>query len=258
MKIQSNISNIAPKTTSFMSALLFAALIGTSFAVSAQAQDSTLRNPYIPGANYSQPYQCPPEGCPPPLGHGSSPAPVTPGHSCPPENMPWVRYIPSNQIDQQDSYVGLPGSDTVSAPYTLGSQMQVPHPPSTPGYDGGSLPGPMNFAPPPATVTNIRPEGGMPGDYAPTQRWGGQATRDLGIYRTHGAMTTDFGEKLSQKPDLQATPQFSQDVPRPTSQGSMGGGSTRSSFNGAQAATDLHGNRVIRNNTRSRLTIAPY
>lgn len=236
-----------------------AVVVSAGLAASAQAQIDTLRNPLIPGAMYSSPYTCAPEGQPPPPGHGYAPAPVTQGHYGAPESMPWVRNIPATQIDQPNSYVGLPSNNVLASPYTLGGQLQVPHPPSTPGEDYGQIPGPMNFYPPPAAVVNICPEGGMPGDQAPIQRWGGQTTRDLGLYRNHGSKLTDFGEKLSQKPDLQAQPQFSEDGPRPQGQGSMGGGAVRASIRGAQAATDLHGNRTLfKGQARSRLTIAPY
>lgn len=247
------------KATKCLKAAAFALLVAGGLATAAQAQQETLRNPLIPGAMYSSPYTCPQEGCPPPPGDGFAPPPVTQGHYGAPETMPWVRNIPATQIDQSNSYVGLPSSTTLAAPYTLGSQLQVPHPPSTPGQDYGQIPGPANFYPPPAAVVNICPEGGMPGDQAPIQRWGGQTTRDLGVYRCHGSKLTDFGEKLSQKPDLQAQPQFSQDGPRPQGQGSMGSGGVRGSMNGAQAATDLHGARTLfKGQTRSRLTIAPY
>lgn len=260
MKTTFNMSNAnIKKAKQCLIAVAFAVFAIGSLAVTAQAQSSTLRNPTIPGAMYSDPYTCPPEGCPPPIGSGSAPPPVTPGHYGAPECMPWVRNIPATQIDQQNSYVGLPSSDTLSVPYTLGSQLQVPHPPSTPGRDLGSIPGPANFYAPPAAVVNICPQGGMPGDQAPIQRWGGQTTRDLGLPRCHGSQLTDFGERLSQKPDLQAQPQCSADGPRPQGIGSMGSGSVRASVNGAQAATDLHGNRTLyKGQTRSRLTIAPY
>ncbi len=242
-----------------LKAAAIALVVAGGLAVSAQAQTQTLRNPLIPGAMYSPPYVCPQEGAPPPIGSGNAPAPVTPGHYGAPESMTWVRNIPATQIDQPDSNVGLPSSDTLAEPYTLGSQLQVPHPPSTPGQDYGPIPGPANFTPPPAALVNICPQGGMPGDQAPIQRWGGQTTRDLGIHRTKGAQTTDFGERLPDKPDLQAQPQFSQDGPRPSTQGTMGGGAVHPSTNGAQAATDLHGNRTLyRGQTHSRLTIAPY
>jgi len=255
-KITSNATT--RKAMKCLKAAAFAIVVSAGLAAAAQAQSETLRNPLIPGAMYSSPYTCPAEGCPPPIGSGNAPPPVTPGHYGAPEAMPWVRNIPATQIDQSNSYVGLPSSRIEAAPYTLGSQLQVPHPPSTPGSDYGQIPGPMNFYPPPAAVVNICPQGGMPGDQAPIQRWGGQTTRDLGLPRCHGSQLTDFGEKLSQKPDLCAQPQFSQDGPRPQGQGSMGSGGVRASF-GAQAATDLHGNRTLyKGHTRSRLTIAPY
>lgn len=247
------------RTMKCLQAAAFALVAIAGLAGSAQAQIDTLRNPLIPGAMYSAPYSCPQEGAPPPIGSGSAPSPVTPGHYGAPESMPWVRNIPATQIDQSNSYVGLPSADTLAEPYTLGSQLQVPHPPSTPGNDYGQIPGPINFTPPPAALVNICPQGGMPGDNAPIQRWGGQTTRDLGIYRTKGSQLTDFGERLPDKPNLQAQPQFSQDGPRPSTQGTMGGGAVHPATNGAQAATDLHGNRTLyKGQTRSRLTIAPY
>ncbi|HNB25223.1 MAG TPA: hypothetical protein PKZ32_22570, partial [Candidatus Melainabacteria bacterium] len=114
-------------------AAAFALFVYVGLAAAAQAQIDTLRNPLIPGAMSSAPYSCPPEGCPPPVGSGYAPPPVTQGHYGAPESMPWVRNIPATQIDQANSYVGLPSSQTLAAPYTLGSQLQVPHPPSTPG-----------------------------------------------------------------------------------------------------------------------------
>lgn len=244
-------------------AILFTASVFGSATGGAFAQGiQTLRNPYIPGANYSPPYVCPQEGQPPAIGDGNAPAPVTPGHTCAPESMPWVRVIPANQIDQPNSWVGgLPSEDTLASPYTLGPSLNVPHPPSVPGQDPGQLPGPLDFRPPPAAIVNINPNGGMPGDMAPKERWGGQTTRDLGLYRS-GSRLNDFGEKLQQKPDLYATPQCSEDGPRQgfSYAGRMGNQANHApSLPGAQATQDLHGNRTrFKNNTRSRMTIANY
>lgn len=248
-------------------AQLSALLVASGLLLGAQAADAqmeTLRNPLIPGACYSPPFACPPQGQPPAIGDGSAPAPVTPGHTCAPESMPWVRVIPANQIDQPNSWVGgLPSEDTLAPPYVLGPSLNVPHPPSTPGQDPGQLPGPRDFRPPPAAIVNINPNGGMPGDFAPKQRWGGQTTRDLGLYRNQGSQLTDFGEKLTQKPNLQATPQPSEDGPRQgySYPGKMGNSSNRSSsLPNAQTTQDLHGNRTLFKgpHNRSRMTIANY
>ncbi|HEY9784541.1 MAG TPA: hypothetical protein V6D17_03995 [Candidatus Obscuribacterales bacterium] len=242
--------------------LVVAMIAGSSTAAIGQIQ--TLRNPLIPGATYSPPYACPPEGCPPPPGDGQMPAPVTPGHTCAPESMPWVRAIPANQIDQPNSWVGgLPSEDTLASPYVLGKQLNVPHPPSVPGSNPGSLPGPLDFQPPPAAIVNIRPQGGMPGDFAPQQRWGGQTTRDFGLYKSQGSRLNDFGEKLTEKPDLYTMPQFSEDGPRNglSYPGRMGNQPAHSKiWPNAQTTQDLHGNRTLFKgpNLRSQLTIAPY
>jgi hypothetical protein len=43
------------------------------------AERTTLRNPLIPGADYTNPMQAAPQGQPPPIGDGPNPLPVTPG-----------------------------------------------------------------------------------------------------------------------------------------------------------------------------------
>lgn len=235
------------------SVLLFGALLPAS------AQHRTLRNPLIECAPNEQPYVAPQEGDPPPPGDGSSPAPVTRGDGGSPELLPWVPFIPANQIDQSNSHVSLPDPSTLSSPGELGPSLQVPHPPSTPGADPQSIHAPLDFRPPPVAVVKINPGGGMPGDQAPQERWGGQFSRDFGL-RRGGSSLTDFGEKLTEKPDIKVQPQHSEDGPRQSAQGQIGFSPNRSpNLPRAQGTQDI-GHRIYFKgaNLRSRLTIAPY
>jgi hypothetical protein len=199
--------------------------------------------PYVPAQ----------EGQAPPIGDGNAPLGINPGHLGygipePASHVPGIPPVPAGQQgkDMVNGYV---------APY-------LTPPPSTGGMDPGLVTNPQDFYAPPAAWVNINASGGMPGDQAPTQRWGGQTTRDLGrnpgFSRGFGSTCNDFGEKLREKPDLKMMPQSSEDGPR---QGATGGGGGRaSSLPGAQATEDLHGNRSFfkGENLRSRLTIAPY
>lgn len=225
----------------------------------ASAQHRTLRNPLIECAPNEQPYTAPQEGDPPAPGDGRSPLPVTRGDGGSPELLPWVPFIPANQIDQGSSYVSLPDPSITSSPGELGQSLQVPHPPSTPGADPGNVYAPRDFHKPPVAVVNINPGGGMPGDFAPQQRWGGQYSRDFGL-RRGGSSLTDFGEKLTEKPDIKVQPQHSEDGPRQTTQPQIGFSPHRSTnLPRAQGTQDI-GHRIYFKgaNLRSRLTIAPY
>lgn len=149
---------------------------------------STLRNPLIPGALSSPPFVCPPEGQPPAIGDGPTPAPVVPGHGGSPELMPWVPAIPSNQIDQGTSGVPLPvGPPVEMPPGVLGPMLTpfIPKAPSTPGADPGQLTAPAGYINP-AELHNIIPTGGLPGTggYNTTInkiRRGGQETHQWGV-----------------------------------------------------------------------------
>jgi hypothetical protein len=247
-------------TTMTLALLAMLVAFGTS---QAQAQSTSLRNPLIPGVPTTEPYQAPYEGMPPPPGQGSTPAPVTQGMGGGPTLEPWNTRIPANQIDQGSSQVDLGvGPDVLAPPMTLGKTLTVPHAPSVPGADAGMLPGPLDFQPPPAAVVDINAQGGMPGDQAPQQRWGAQYTRDFGLRKASGSTLTDFGEKLTQKPNLKMNPQESQDGPRQAVYpGQMGSSTNRSpSIPGAQTTVDWYGNRrMFKGPTvRSVLTIAPY
>lgn len=171
----------------FKAVIAAAALCSLNMPVFAQGT-TTLRTPLIPGAIPSPPFVCPPEGQPPAIGDGPLPAPVTPGHLNPPELMPWVPAIPSNQIDQGSSGVPLPfGPPVEMPPGVLGPALTpfIPKSPSTPGFDPGSMTAPAGFINP-ADQLNIIPTGGLPGTggYNTTInkiRRGGQETHQWGI-----------------------------------------------------------------------------
>lgn len=253
------ISTIA--ITSFAMLIAFGLLVGSPSAAQAQGFNS-LRNPLIPGALTTDPYQAPPPSLPPPPGQGFNPAPVTPGMGGGPTVEPWVPYIPANQIDQQDSQVNLPDPSILAPPGTLGKSLSVPHAPSTPGADPGMIHAPQDFSQPPVANVNINPQGGFPGDQAPQQRWGGQTTRDFGLRHDTGSTLTDFGQKLQDKPDLKMNPQTSQDGPRQANYPGLIGCVTnrQSSIPGAQTTLDWYGNRRMFKGPqeRSKATIAPY
>jgi hypothetical protein len=75
---------------------------------------------------------------------------------------------------------------------------------------------------------------------APTQRWGGQTTRDFGFYRYRGVQTYDPGANL-----LPGGGQTSQDGPY-------------QQLPGAVPTQDLYGERAYTNNGATVQTIAPY
>lgn len=143
-----------------------------------------LRTPLVNGSSFGLPFVPAPEGQPPAFGDGATPAPVLPGHGGPPTLLPWVPTIPSNQIDQGSSGIPIPFSPAIaSPPGVLGPSLTpfIPAPPSTPGFDPGSLTAPYGSFNP-SQQTSILPEGGIPGTGGycttiPTVRRGGQETR---------------------------------------------------------------------------------
>jgi hypothetical protein len=229
-----------------------------------RAQTTSLRNPLIPSASQTAPGQKAPIGQAPPIGDGNVPEPIPAGMGGPPTLLPWKTNVPANQIDIQDSQVNLGVDPSVETPpFVLGPMLNPPHPPSTPGGDPGMLPGHPGFAAP-ARIVNINPNGGMPGDLAPTTKWGGQTARDFGLYRTHGSQLNDFGQRLKDKPDLAVKPVPCEDGPRPaTYPGQMGADSNRdpniAQNSPGQTTQDLYGNRMlIQGRLRALMTIAPY
>ncbi len=171
----------------FRAVIAAAALCSLNSPVLAQGT-TTLHTPLIPGALSSPPFICPPEGQPPAIGDGPTPAPVTPGHLGNPELLPWVPAIPSNQIDQGSSGVNLPfGPPVEMPPGVLGPALTpfIPKAPSTPGADPGSMTAPPGFINP-AEQLNVIPTGGLPGTggYNTTinkMRRGGQQTHQWGV-----------------------------------------------------------------------------
>jgi hypothetical protein len=168
----------------------------------ADAQSSTtLHTPLIPGAVSSPPFVCPPEGQPPAIGDGPTPAPVVPGHTSPPTLLPWIPAIPANQIDNGTSGIPLPvGPPIETPPGVLGPMLTpfIPGPPSTPGPDPGSLTAPDGFINP-AQEININPEGGIPGTGGynttiPTQRRGGQETHQWELRGRNSSLIPGMGD----------------------------------------------------------------
>lgn len=228
---------------------LVAAVFFNGFAIAVQAQ--SLRSPLIPGAPNAAAGQAAPEGAPPPIGSGYAPMGVTPGmqgmyNPPPPSDVPLP---PMSPLDRGSGG----GVNSMVAPY-------LTPPPSTPGADPGMLPQSMNGNSPAAIEVPINPGGGFPGDQAPQSRSGRQTTRDLGLKR-YGSSLSDFGEKLSQKPDLKMQPQTSEDGPRYMQSSQGPAGSSRSSnLAGAQTTQSLYGNRTLFKgpNLRARATIADH
>ena len=196
-----------------------AALVLSSAGTAAFAQaTTTLRDPLIPGALYTGPDATPITMPPPPPGQGSyvaAPAGMTgsPGYE------PWVTNIPADTINASSYTVTLPVSpSTALAPYAFRQQVgsSIPFPSSTPGSDPGELPKDLAGYQPPAKVIPVPADGSMPADTAPTTKWNGQTSKDYGRNTLSGQYSGlyDFGQKLTQKPDLAKTPQESQDGPR--------------------------------------------
>jgi hypothetical protein len=133
---------------------------------------------------------------------------------------PWVTTIPSNTAGVTDSNVQLPlqPSDT-TAPGMFRQDVyaSIPPSPSTPGTDPGLLPPTLAGYQPPAANVQLAPDGSMPGDDAPKQKWGGQTSKDYGrnILKAQDSRLYDFGLKLSKNPAVAKQPQYSQDGPRP-------------------------------------------
>ena len=131
---------------------------------------TTLRDPLVPGAEFSIPGVPPPLMPPPPVGDGPTPIGVTPGMTGPPTLLPTVPDIPSNQIDQNNSIIPMPFTPAMETPPgVLGPALTpfIPHSPSTPGVDPGMLEIPPFEAAPgnfnTAEELPIIPTGGLPG-----------------------------------------------------------------------------------------------
>ena len=121
------------------------------------AGTSTLRNPLVPGAQFSLPGIPATQGAIPPLGSGFVPAPVNPGMLLtPPSLIPWNNgyagnqfsqptnqsVAPANQIDLPNNEISLPVTNSSALPPgALNAQVRgvIPHAPSTPGADPGML-----------------------------------------------------------------------------------------------------------------------
>jgi hypothetical protein len=137
---------------------------GLFSAQQAFGQATTLHNPLIPGASSQMPLIPAPTGALPPPGSGLTPARVTPGMTGTPTLLPSIPAIPSNNIDQSFSGIGLPISPAVALPPgTWGPLLTpfLPPSPSTPGPAPGMLKN-INSTNP-AELSAVQPAGGYPG-----------------------------------------------------------------------------------------------
>jgi hypothetical protein len=158
----------------------------------AGAPITTLRDPLINGASSEPPLVTAPGGQPPPIGNGPVPVGITPGMVVPPTTIPSVPVLPANNIEYGSYRVPFDPS-TQSYPYTLGQQMSVPPPPSTPGCDPGNLTAPYGSFNP-AVDVYVNPDGGLP-DQIPWARRGGQQSHDWGWYKHIGTRSFDFAQE---------------------------------------------------------------
>ena len=188
-------------TTRFLkAAIAVAAFSCLGQAAFAQAS-SILRDPLIPGAQSTPPFICPPEGAPPPVGMGPTPAPVTPGMGGPSTLLPWVPAVPANQVGIGNSGIPLPfGPPVAMPPGVLGPLLTpfVPGPSSTPGADPGSLTAPAGSFNP-ARDVNVQPQGGFAGTGGynttiPTQRRGGQQSHQWELRGRNSSLIPGAGD----------------------------------------------------------------
>jgi hypothetical protein len=228
----------APKTiitaTATLSLLLAAQAAFAQGCNLSGSPSTTLRNPLIYGAPNSAPFEEAPEGQPPAIGDGSTPAPVTRGMYGGPTLIPTQNWSVPNI--NSGSYQVPYSPATQAPPGVLGPSTWAPPPPSTPGYDPGIIQNKLDFYAPPARVVSVRPGGGIQGS-ASNQRWGGQTTEDFGRYKHVGKRKFDFGQGMYG--------QTSEDGPCQTRPG-------------ASSTYDLYGRRQRTDGSCNVQTIAPY
>ncbi len=195
-----------------------------------------LRTPLVNGAQMGIPFIPATHGAPPAIGDGSCPAPVNPGMGGPPTLIPSNPYQPP--AIGGSTYVLPYNTATTSMPGQLGPSLQVPPPPSTPGCDPGLVHSNGNNGYyPPVTSTYINPGGGITA-YAPTQKWGGQTSRDFGRFKDRGTRSYDFGQPACYGQSSYDGPY--QQLPYATS------------------TQDLYGMRGYARGGSTTMTIAPY
>lgn len=236
------------KPALLLACCLFAAL--PSYAQYAGMGTSSSTDPLVAGSSWTMPNVAASPGSPPPIG-GTVPIPVNPGMLGAPTLLPWVPYLPANQINSSGGAVALgAGPATLSAPGVLGPSLSVPPSPSTPGSDPGMLSSPSS-----AAQVQVNPGGGLP-DSAPLKRRPGQTTRDFGLDKTLGSSTTDFGQKLT---NPYGALQESQDGPMASTYPGSGAVNHQPYFSNAQMTSDLYGIPMQSpSNGAAIQTIAPY
>lgn len=239
------LAKLLSKSFGLLSFCLFLAL--PSYAQYAGTGTSSLTDPIVPGASWSTGLPASP-GLPPAIG-STMLIPVNPGMLGAPTLLPWVPFLPANQIN--GGAVGLgAGPATLSPPCVLGPSISVPPSPSTPGADPGMLSSPSSAAQ--VQVSG----GGMPAGAAPLTRRPGQTTQDFGTGQTAGSSTTDFGQKLT---NSYGGLQESQDGPMNSTYPGSGAVNHQPYFSNAQMTSDQYGIPMQSpNNGAAVQTVANY
>lgn len=259
--INSKTNLLKVRLYTILASLIFGSMLLPQIA---NAQSTTdMFTPLIPGALSSPPGIAPIPGSPPPIGSGMTPVPVTPGMTGAPTLLPWVNNVPANTMGIANSTMTLPVAPSVAmAPGTLGPSLtgSIPGPPSTPGANPGMLNVPANYNLSAAQVS-VNAGGSLPNGAAPIYGRGGQATRDFGLPKYTGSLTTDFGQPLTNNPYIAIQPQFSQNGPRAANYpGQINSINRASNLPNAQETEQLYGSRILFKgpNLPPQSTIAPY
>jgi len=170
--------------------LVAASILCCFVARAADAQETTtLHDPLIPGQQHTSPFTPPTDGAAPAFGSGPTPLPVNPGMGGPSTLLPWVTNYPSNDIDLQNSGIGIPVTPSIATPAgVLGPLLTpfTPNSPSTPGAAPTMLQAPPGFIVP-SQELGVQPIGGLPGT-------GGYATT-ISKIRRGGQQTHQFEER---------------------------------------------------------------
>ncbi len=214
---------------------------------------STTRTPLIYGAPNTPAQTMVQPGQGPAIGDGQTPAGVTPG-------MGYYQndYPASHLTNLPDVPAGIEGK------YMINGMVQpyLRPPNQNPECDPGIVDPPPNFHQAPVSLTQIDQQGGIHGT-APTERWGGQTSRDLGIgtrYKKDCNSQNDFGQRLLEKPDLFTMPQASQNGPRTEYPKDNSLTHRDPSRAGAHTTSDRQGNRTFFRGPelRAKATLANY
>lgn len=259
--IEMIIVNITKYLTLIILTLVIMA-INVTIALAQSVND--INTPLIPGALSSGPNMVPMSGPLPPMGSGATPVPVNPGMLGQPTIVPWVNNVPANTMGISNSNMNLSISPASTfTPGQLGPSLtgQIPGPPSTPGSNPGSLTMSTAGYGQSAVNVNVNYGGGLPNGVAPINRRGGQSTRDFGLPKYNGSLTTDFGQNLATNPNIAIQPQYSQDGTRAAQYpGQINSFNRNPNLANAQETLQLYGSQILFKgpNNPPQMTIAPY